>query len=158
MRARMKRWFKRLLKTGGVFVLIGVGVIIGLIIGANTADARHTIVIRGDWSHQFDEQFDGREERIQQRIEPRIDEQIVVDIPPIPAIPPIPPIPSVPEMPNMPEIPTTIHIERGGPSFFDVVDGIGTVLASFGLIGLGIVLIVRGRRQPKEKSPESLNK
>jgi hypothetical protein len=154
MRARIKRWFKRLLKTGGVFVLIGVGVIIGLIIGVNTVDARHTIVVRGDWSPQFDEQFDGMEERIEQRI----DEQIVVDIPPIPAIPPIPPIQSVPEMPNMPEIPTTIHIERGGPNFFDVVDGIGTVLASFGLIGLGIVMIVRGRRQLKEKSPESLDK
>jgi hypothetical protein len=26
------------------------------------------------------------------------------------------------------------------------------------LIGLGVVMIVRGRRQPKEKTPESLNK
>ncbi|WP_420630189.1 hypothetical protein [Candidatus Leptofilum sp.] len=159
MRARMKRWFKRLLKMGGVFVLIGIGVIIGLTIGGSSAAANHTIVVRGD--HHFDERMDVIvEERIHERIEQRIEEEIVVDIPPIPTMPPIPtvpPIPEMPEIPPMPDIPTTIHIERGGPSFFDVVNGIGTILASFGLIGLGIVMILRGRRQPKEKSPESLN-
>lgn len=155
MRARIKRWFKRLLKTGGVFVLIGIGVLIGLVIGVNTADARQTVIIRGDAPFLFEEGLETAveyrfEEQLGRQIQTRIEEQTVVDIPPIPTIPPIP---------EMPTMPTTIHIERGGPNFFDVVNGIGTVLASFGLIGLGIVMIVRGRRQQiKEKSPESVNK
>jgi hypothetical protein len=53
--------------------------------------------------------------------------------------------------------PHTIRIDHS-PSFFEVVNGIGTILASLGLIGLGVVMIVRGRREPKEKTPESLNK
>jgi hypothetical protein len=89
-----------------------------------------------------------------------VEERIVVPpiptISPIPTIPPIPAIPSIPEIPEIPDMPTRIYIDHQ-PSFFEVVNGIGTVLASLGLIGLGLVMVVRGRRQSKEKSPESLN-
>jgi hypothetical protein len=136
MRARIKRWLKRLLKTGGLFVLVGIGVLIGLIIGENTAVPRQTIIIHGENPFQFEKQL---------------------EIAPIPTIPAIPTIPPIPEIPAIPAMPTHIHIDHG-PTFFEVVNGIGTVLASLGLIGLGVVMILRGRRQPKEKSPESLNK
>ncbi len=145
MRARIKRWLKRLLKTGGLFVLVGIGVLIGLIIGMNTAVPRQTIIIHGETPFQFEKQLE---------IAPI---PTIPAIPPIPPIPTVPPIPPIPEIPGIPAMPTHIHIDHG-PSFFEVVNGIGTVLASLGLIGLGVVMIVRGRRQPKEKSPESLNK
>ncbi|MCA9899499.1 MAG: hypothetical protein H6654_11345 [Ardenticatenaceae bacterium] len=138
MRARKKRWFKRLLKVGRVFMLIGIGIVIGLAIGESSAQAEHILVVR-----------DGESVRVERPFQERIE----VEIPPIPTIPPIP------DMPDMPDMPTTIHLHRDGPTFFDVVNGIGTILASFGLIGLGLLMVVRGRRQIiKEKSPESLNK
>ena len=138
MRARKKRCFKRLLKVGRVFMLIGIGIVIGLAIGESSAQAEHILVVR-----------DGESVRVERPFQERIE----VEIPPIPTIPPIP------DMPDMPDMPTTIHLHRDGPTFFDVVNGIGTILASFGLIGLGLLMVVRGRRQIiKEKSPESLNK
>ena len=146
MRARKKRWFKRLLKLGGLFMLMGLGLAIGLGIGYD----------RGFHEARFlyGERYESPVQPIRQ-----IREQIEIEIPPIPTIPPIPEIPEIPAIPEIPPIPDvpTIHIERGGHSFFDVVNAIGTILASFGLIGLGLVMVVRGRREIiKEKSPESL--
>ena len=166
MRKRIKRLIKGLLKTGALFVLVGVGVIIGLIIGVNTADRGETIVIRGDGIGHLAPMIEQRvEQQVVRQVEERIHEQLqfspIPTIPPIPTVPPIPAIPTIQPIPTIPPIPDTVprtvYIDHS-PSFFDVVNGIGTVLASLGLIGLGIVLIIRGRRAPKEKTPESLNK
>lgn len=146
MRARTKRLFKRLFKTGGLFIFIGLGVMIGFAIGVESAESRQTVIIRSDYSHQLE---DDLAFSIEQQINERLDQQIVEQI----VIPPIPPIPELPDIPN---VPTTIHIENS-PSFLDVVNGIGTIFASLGLIGLGAVMLLRNRRQLKEKSPESLN-
>lgn len=159
MRKRIKRWVKRLLKTGGLFVLIGFGVLIGIIIGSESASDRQTVIIRSDYPQEFgDELAQTIEQQVAQRVEERIEERIV--IPPIPTVPPFPEMPAIPEIPNIPDIPTKIYIDHQ-PSFFEVVNGIGTILASLGLIGLGLVMVVRGRRhlrrEPKEKSPKSLN-
>ncbi|MCP4416651.1 MAG: hypothetical protein GY805_08510 [Chloroflexi bacterium] len=157
MRAKIKRLFKRIFKLGGLMLLVFIGMAIGIAIGEESASRRETIVIHSDYPDQFEDDLSiSIEQQIGERVEQRIEERIVEQIV-IPSIPPIPPIPEIPEIPDIPNIPTTIHIDHS-PSFFDVVDGIGTVLASLGLIGLGAVMLVRGRRQPKEKSPESLNK
>ncbi len=152
MRKRIKRLIKRLLKTGGLFVLIGVGVVIGLIIGVNTADRGEMVIVGNEYPRVISSELapiieQRVEEHVVQLVEQRTEERF--EIPPIPTVPPIPSIPSIPDAP------ATIYLDRS-PSFLEVVNGIGTVLASFGLIGLGAMMIVRGRRAPKEKTPESL--
>lgn len=149
MRAKGKRLFKRLLKLGGLIFLAGMIFVLGVLAGQDSASERHTVVVRGDSPVRFEAEPEiAIQERIEREVVERIEEQIV--IPPIPTVPPMPPIPEIPP------IPTTIHIDRG-PGFFEVVNGIGTILASLALIALGVMMVVRGRRMPKEKSPESLN-
>ncbi len=136
MRARIKQLFKRLLKTGGLFILIGIGVMIGFAMGVESSEGMQTIVTHSDSEYSsFESEL---EQQLEERVEHRIEEQIIERI----VIPPIP---------EIPHTPPTVHIDHSS-SF----NGIGTVLASLGLIGLGTVMLVRSRRQPKEKSPESL--
>ena len=147
MKSRGKRFFKRLFAAGSVLILIGIGLLIGLAIGTNSTDRRQRVIIGPDGLfqdellHTIDQQI---EERIEQRIEDRIAEEIV--------IPPIPPIPAIPEIPDLSGL---VYIERT-PSFWDVLNGIGTILASMILIGLGGMILIRRWRLPKEKSPDSV--
>lgn len=150
MKSRGKRFFKRLFGAGGVLILIGIGLFIGLVIGTNSADRRQRVVFRpdrpfqGEVAHNIEQQI---EERIERHIEERIVEEIV--------IPPIPPIPPIPEIPDLSGVNANIHIERT-PSFWDVLNGIGTILGSMILIGLGGMILIRRWRQPKEKSADSV--
>ena len=149
MKSRGKRFFKRLFKIAKIPVLIGMGLFIGLVIGTNSANRQQRVVFRpdrpfqGDVAHTIEQQI---EERIERHIEDRIVEEIV--------IPPIPPIPAIPEIPDLSGINTNIHIERN-PSFWDVLNGIGTILGSMILMGMGGMILIRRWRQPKEKSPDS---
>jgi hypothetical protein len=149
MKSRGKRFFKRLFGAGGVLILIGIGLFIGLVIGTNSANRQQRVVFRpdrpfqGEVAHTIEQQI---EERIERHIEDRIVEEIV--------IPPIPPIPAIPEIPDLSGINTDIHIERT-PSFWDVLNGIGTILGSMILMGMGGMILIRRWRQPKEKSPDS---
>jgi hypothetical protein len=150
MKSRGKRFFKRLFGTGGVLILIGIGLFIGLVIGTNSANRQQRVVFRpdrpfqGEVAHTIEQQI---EERIERHIEERIVEEIV--------IPPIPPIPAIPEIPDLSGINTNIHIERT-PSFWDVLNGIGTILGSMILMGMGGMILIRRWRQPQEKSPDSV--
>ena len=150
MKSRGKRFFKRLFATGGVLILIGIGLFIGLVIGTNSANRQQRVVFRpdrpfqGEVAHTIEQQI---EERIERHIEERIVEEIV--------IPPIPPIPAIPEIPDLSGINTNIHIERT-PSFWDVLNGIGTILGSMILMGMGGMILIRRWRQPQEKSPDSV--
>lgn len=65
-------------------------------------------------------------------------------------------MPAIPEMPEMPDFRANIHIVERGPTVWDVLDGIGTILASLMLIWLGGTVLRRHWQQPKEKSPESV--
>ncbi len=134
MRAKTKRLFKRLLKTGMLFTLVGMGVLIGFAIGAESASDPVLVHIYPDDPQVHEETFEFAEERFEEHVAERI---------------------VMPDIPQIPNHPTRIYIDRS-PSFFDVVNGIGTIFASLGLIGLGMVMLMRHRRQPKEKSPESL--
>jgi len=152
MKSRGKRFFKRLFGAGGVLILIGIGLFIGLVIGTNSANRQQRVVFRpdrpfqGEVAHNIEQQI---EERIERHIEDRIVEEIV--IPPIPPVPPIPPIPPIPDLSG---VNANIHIERT-PSFWDVLNGIGTILGSMILMGMGGMILIRRWRQPKEKSPDS---
>ena len=137
MRTKIRRLIRRLFMTGSLLIFVGVGVMIGLAIGRNSADRGPTIIIRADNAAALARQPAG--------------------LAPLPTIPPIPTVPPIPQIPPVPDVPQVIHIEHG-PSFIELVDGISTVLAAFGLIALGIVLIRRERQQPQEKSPETLPK
>jgi hypothetical protein len=149
MKSRGKRFFKRLFKIAKIPVLIGMGLFIGLVIGTNSANRQQRVVFRpdrpfqGEVAHTIEQQI---EERIERHIEERIVEEIV--------IPPIPPIPAIPEIPDLSGINTNIHIERT-PSFWDVLNGIGTILGSMILMGMGGMILIRRWRQPQEKSPDS---
>jgi hypothetical protein len=144
MKSRGKRFFRRLFKVGSVLILIGIGLLIGLAIGTNSTNERQRVIIGPDRSFQMEQQIG---EQIERQIEERIVEEIV--------IPPIPPVPAIPEIPDLSRINTQVHIERT-PSFWDVLNGIGTILASLILMGLGGMILIRRWQQPKEKSPESV--
>jgi len=150
MKSRGKRFFKRLFGTGGALILVGIGLFIGLVIGTNSANRQQRVVFRpdrpfqGEVAHTIEQQI---EERIERHIEERIVEEIV--------IPPIPPIPPIPEIPDLSGINANIHIERT-PSFWDVLNGIGTILGSMILMGMGGMILIRRWRQPQEKSPDSV--
>lgn len=139
MRKKAKRLFRRLFKVGGLFIIIGLAVLLGIAIGSESAGDRQTVIIRSDNPNQFADRVTAIEHQVEERIEQRIEEQIVI-----------------PPIPEMPDLPTTIYI-NSSPSFGEVVNGISTVLASLGLIALGVVTLIRQRR-PKEKSPASLSK
>ena len=145
MKSRRKRFFKQLFKIGKIPLLLGIGLLIGLAIGAENS-SRSDMVIRTNGRFS-DEIARNIEQHIEQNIQERINEHIV--------IPPIPEMPEMPEMPTMPDFQTNIRIERG-PTFWEVLNGIGTMIASLMLIGLGGMILVRRRREPKEKSPESV--
>jgi hypothetical protein len=150
MKSRGKRFFKRLFKVGSILLLIGIGLLIGLAIGTNSPDRRPGVTVhtgrpfRDEIAHNIEQQL---EEQIEQRINSRIAEEIV--------LPPIPPVPAIPEIPHLSGFNANVHIERT-PSFWDVLNGIGTILGSLTLIGLGGMILLRRRQQPKEKSPGSI--
>jgi hypothetical protein len=146
MKSRGKRFFKRLFKMAKIPLLIGIGLFIGLIIGLDSKEGRNIVI-----------QPDGRSaneyaQNIEQRIEQQIQEHIIEEI----AIPPMPAVPNNPDIPNLRDFQTNIRIERT-TSFWDVLNGIGTILASLILIGMGVMILLRRRRQPREKSPESVS-
>lgn len=160
MKSRGKRLFKRLFKMARIPFLIGIGLFIGLIIGAESNQGRQVVVAND--GRFADELAYNTEQRVEQQIQEHMVEEVVVPpIPPIPPIPPVPPIPDFPEMPAFPESPdfpdfhTNVHIERG-PSFWDVLNGIGTILASLILIGMGSKILIQRWRQPQEKPPDSV--
>jgi len=156
MKSRGKRFFKRLFKIAKIPVLIGMGLFIGLVIGTNSANRQQRVVFRpdrpfqGEVAHNIEQQI---EERIERHIEERIVEEI--EIAPIPPVPPIPPIPPIPEIPDLSGVNANIHIERT-PSFWDVLNGIGTILGSMILMGMGGMILIRRWRQPQGKSPDSV--
>jgi hypothetical protein len=158
MKARSKRFFKRLLQLAKIPFLVGIGLLIGVSIAEGTRHTQHTVVIQADDS--FENGLGDLERRIEERIEQHIEAQIIerIAIPPIPEIPAVPPIPEIPPIPAIPEIPAApgFHIVERGPSVWDVLSGIGTILASLLLIGLGGMMLLRHWRQPKEKSPKTL--
>lgn len=168
MRKNMKRLFKGVIVSGVLFALVGCGVLLGLAIGLSEGQSRRTVVVQNEVPYRLREEVViGADERMHEEIAREFAEEVegiaispLPTLPPIPTLPPVPTLPAVPTLPPippMPDIPARVYIDHG-PSFFDVVNGIGTILASFGLIGLGIVMVARGRRAPKEKTPESLMK
>lgn len=165
MRKNRKRLFKGLLATGVVFALVGCGVLIGLMLGLSEGQSRHSAIGQNEIPYRFHEEVViAADERSHEEMAREVAEQVErIEVAPIPSIPTIPPIPTIPAIPTIQPIPPIpaitphVYIDHG-PTFFDVVNGIGTILASFGLIGLGIAMIVRGWRAPKEKRPESLLK
>ncbi len=138
MRARIRRVFKRLYKSKGTLILMGIAGFIGIMIGAEEGGSRETYVVRSD---RFDEAF---EQRIEERIERQIEERIV-----------IPDIPDIPEISDFPDMPDVIYVDHHTSSFGEVVNSIGTILVSLGLIWVGVKVMTQ-RRVPKEKSPESV--
>jgi hypothetical protein len=127
-------------------LLIGIGLFIGLIIGLESRESPN-IVIRPD-GRSANEYAQNIEQRIEQQIQEHIMEEIT--------IPPMPPVPDNPDIPNLRDFQTNIRIERT-TSFWDVLNGIGTILASLILIGMGGMILLRRWRQPREKSPESVS-
>ncbi len=162
MRKNTKRLFKGVIVTGVLFALIGCGFLLGLAIGMSEGQSRRTVVVQNEVPYRLREEVViGADERMHEEIAREFAEEAegiaISPIPTLPPVPTLPAVPTIPPIPPMPDIPARVYIDHG-PSFFDVVNGIGTILASFGLIGLGIVMVVRGRRAPKEKTPESLMK
>ena len=148
MKSRRKRFFKRLFKVVKIPFLIGIGLLIGLAMSESSHVSHHSVIIEND-GRFHEEIVHDIEQRIEEQIEHRIEDRIVNEIV-------IPPIPDIPDIPDLPDLDTNIHIEYG-PSVWDVLNGIGTILASLILIGLGGKMLIQRRRQPKEKSPESVN-
>lgn len=146
MKSRRKRFFKRLFKLAKIPLLIGLGLIMGLALSESAQTDHHSVIVRTD-GRFADEIAQNIERRVEQQIEERIIERVVIRD--------APEIPPMPEMPVMPDFQTNVHIERG-LSFWDLVNGVRTVLASLIMIGLGIMILMRRRREPKEKSPESM--
>ena len=153
MKSRGKRFFKRLVQIGKIPFLIGLGMIFGLAISGSSNSAHHSYVINSE--HFGSEIAENIEHRIEERIERQIEERIINEIV-IPPIPAIPDIPEIPEIPDFSEIHTNVHVEHT-PSFWDILNGIGTIMASLMLIGLGGMMLIRRRQQPQEKSPESVD-
>lgn len=155
MKSRVKRGFRWLFKKAKMPLLMGIGLFIGLAIGADN-NGGSTVIVRTD-GRAADELAHNFEQRIEHQIQERIVEEInIPPIPEIPAIPEIPEIPAIPEIPSVPELRTNIHIVESTPSFWDVLNGIGTILASLMLIVLGGKILLRRRQVPKEKTPESV--
>ena len=151
MKSRRKRFFKRLFKIGKIPFLIGIGLLIGIAISGSSHEEHHSVIIEND-GRFHEEIVHDIEQRIEEQIEHRIEDRIVNEI----VIPPIPDIPDIPEIPDLPDFDTKVYIDNG-PSFWDVLNGAGTILASLILVGLGGKMLIQRRRQPKEKSPESVN-
>ena len=144
MRKRIKRVVKKIWKTGKWLLVFGLVLVIGIAIGAESSTTHESVIIYNESGGEFNEEHVLTIERHFENA--HLVDEIV--------IPPIPEIPEIPAVPAIPEMPTTIYVDNS-PSFFDIVDGISTVLASLVLIGLG-VYIIRRDRPGKEKSPESL--
>lgn len=137
MKAKGKRLVKRLFRLAKLPLLIGVGLVIGLAIGSAHSSPERVIVYGGD---AFAQDIAVLERQMEMHMEQRM-------------------MPEMPEMPVLPEVPdfrANIHIVERGPTVWDVLDGIGTILASLLLIWLGGTLLRRHWQQPKEKSPESV--
>lgn len=133
MRARIRRLFKRLYKSKGTIILMGIAGFIGIMIGAEEGGSRETYVVR---TEHFDEEIG---QRIEERIERRIEEQVIV----------------IPEIPDFPDMPDVIYVDHHSSSFGETVNNIGTIVVSLGLIWVGVKMMVQ-RRVPKEKSPKSV--
>ena len=146
MKSRTKQFVKRLFKLAKIPLLIGIGLIIGLALSESSHKEHHSVIVRTD-GRVADEIAQNIEQRIEQQIQERIIERVVIRD--------MPEIPDIPEIPNIPDFQTNVHIERG-PSFWDLVNGVRTVLASLVMIVLGGMILMRRRREPKEKSPESV--
>ncbi len=131
-----KNVFIRLLKAGGLFLLLWMTLMIGYALGEANG-----------------------------RIRSENNTSIVVDMPERPTMPRRPDRPQLPELPDMPVRPTlpnripsidrVITIEQG-PSLLSVFSTVSNVLIGLALMGLGIVMIRKHDRQPKEKTPDSL--
>lgn len=131
-----KSSFKKLVKAGGLILLLGMTLMIGYTLGEAEGHLR------------------GRQIGA--------DTQIIVEIPERPDIPRRPERPQLPELPVRPTLPERIPaIERivmvdQGPSFFGVLSTVSNVIIGLALIGLGLVMIRKHDRQSKEKTPDSL--
>ncbi|KAA3659690.1 MAG: hypothetical protein DWQ04_21560 [Chloroflexi bacterium] len=140
----MKKIFK---KAGFALLFLLIGAFIGgAIVGSAPRRPVERVVIN-ERGPVVGEMIDKRiEEQIEIQVQDveRIVEEIVIE----PDIR-IPPIPEIPQLPD-----TQVRIVHQGPSFFDIVGGIANMLTAVLLIGIGIMVLVRRQRQPKEKQPQ----
>ncbi len=138
---------KSVLKKAGfalLFLLIGA-FIGGAIVGAGSMRSVEQVVWH-DRNPAVAEMIERRiEEQIamQEREVERMVDEIVIE----PNIR-IPPIPEIPQLPD-----TQVRIVHRGPSFFQIIGGIANFLTAVLLIGIGVVVLVRRQRRPKEKQP-----
>jgi len=128
---------KSVLKKSGfalLFLLVGI-FIGGAIVGLKAAHSVERVV----WA----DRAPVVEEMIERRIEEKIAEEIVIG--------PDIRIPPIPEMPQRLEMP--VRIVQRGPSFWQIISGIANFFTAVFLIVIGVVVLMRRQRQPKEKQP-----
>lgn len=139
---------KRVLKKIGfalLFLLVGA-FIGGAMVDANASRSVERVVVseHGPLIVESVERRIEEQIEIQEREVERIVENIVIE----PDIR-IPPIPEIPQLPD-----SQVRIVHHGPSFLQIIGGITNLLTAVFLIGIGVVVLVRRQRQPKEKQPQ----